>query len=1000
MKGWKIFVYLLFICHCVLSNDGGVLPAIKQLSTQNGLADNRIKYFFQDSEGLIWLNTRNGLQRYDGTRFFTLSYDPQQPTQSLPSSIMNFGITEDANRFIWAVTEHEGPVRYSPQTGQLEAFNKQISRKDFLRTHTVFRTSRNEILVSSVAGLQEWKEQTFQMYPNRLGKLSPQVFANLRNIMEDGAGSIWVSSSHGFLQLDSLRDFYSSSFNPRDKKILNHSLDISTSMIDRDGFIWYSSWEIKNQERYLYRYDTRKNRLDSVPLPKNTKVDNDFFSIPISMVQDKTDNIWMATLGGHIYLYNNDMQLLQDYSAISIDGNEYDLESIASIFCDKEGNIWVSIGQGVFICRQVNPGFAQELNLQDFKFDYQHAASQVIVAESGSIYLNNRSRGLFHWDLESNRLITLEQNIYPGKWSGYLNFLHSDEDRIFLNPWFSDAVLCFNENRNRFESFIPGGKLGHFDIKSITVDSVHFFTGKSAIYLFNSSGSFIDSIKIGTNHTFICNWATTGDGKIVAIDTGAALYQIDPLHRKWKLIANLSCRGGQYAILSIGNKTLVGTLYEGLKQIGKMGEIERTISTNDGLLSNTIHSLYLDHKGTVWIKTPNGFNYLKPEADQVFTTVLHDKRYNAFSDAYPDSRFGFCFLLKDKIQYFQYVEVKQPDPIPIVFTKIVAGSRYQSTDQKKNHEFNWNEHTLRFEFAALDYAQNASIQYRYKLNNEKEEWIYMGNSGTLVFDQLSPGDYQLQIQYRRLNENWQTEGLSYSFFIHQPLWKKWWIYVGLAILILFPLVYSFQKEKRVAKKMENLRWQLSRDLHDDIGSTLSSIGIYSTVLASKVQDEKGKEIIREIASQSKEMIQNMSDIVWAIQPSNMNAEPLLNRFVRYAEPILASKNSKLEVHASSFCKSIELSVLQKRNLFLFLKEALNNCIKHSSSKRVRINCLLRNRRIFISFEDDGVGFDFLQLSRKNGLQNMENRIKELNGEMLIKTSPGNGTRIEVEIPMI
>lgn len=199
--------------------------------------------------------------------------------------------------------------------------------------------------------------------------------------------------------------------------------------------------------------------------------------------------------------------------------------------------------------------------------------------------------------------------------------------------------------------------------------------------------------------------------------------------------------------------------------------------------------------------------------------------------------------------------------------------------------------------------------------------------------------------------------------------------------------------------MEQLRWQLSRDLHDDIGSTLSSIGIYSTLLESRVKDEKGKSIVQEIRQHTRDMVQNMSDIVWAIQPHNGDAEPLIRRFIKYADPILSSGNIRLDAEGALSCVSVELSMLQKRNIFLILKEAMNNCLKHGRATVFTLTCAVSKNQLSIEVGDNGIGFDSSTLSRKNGLINMSERIKELRGTIQVDTAPGAGCRIRLTIPL-
>ena len=164
MKNSILFLTILFQV-AVSYAQYQVLPVVRHLDLQNGLADHHVKYIFQDKRGIIWLNTANGLQHFNGNQFHTFTYNPQQPGQSLPSGIMNFGIAEDKAGNIWSVTEHEGPVKIQQASGNVNNYRQFVNNREQLRTHTIICTNKNKLYVSSINGLQQISNDTLRTVP-------------------------------------------------------------------------------------------------------------------------------------------------------------------------------------------------------------------------------------------------------------------------------------------------------------------------------------------------------------------------------------------------------------------------------------------------------------------------------------------------------------------------------------------------------------------------------------------------------------------------------------------------------------------------------------------------------------------------------------------------------------------------------------------------------------------------------------------------------------------
>ncbi len=226
----------------------------------------------------------------------------------------------------------------------------------------------------------------------------------------------------------------------------------------------------------------------------------------------------------------------------------------------------------------------------------------------------------------------------------------------------------------------------------------------------------------------------------------------------------------------------------------------------------------------------------------------------------------------------------------------------------------------------------------------------------------------------------------------QKLIKNFFI-GGLAMLLI--LSYFIYNNFRNASKLklQNIRNKIASDLHDDVGSTLNSISIYSEVAKQKsptVVDE-----LEQIGDASRKIIEVMSDIVWTINPNNDSFESIISHMSSHAYTLLKAKNIEHLFKADENLNELKLSLETRRNFYLIFKEALNNLVKYSKATRASITLTFENGFITLTLRDNGIGFDVAQTSKGNGLLSMQARAKEMKAQLKIESSKENGTNIQL-----
>jgi signal transduction histidine kinase len=217
--------------------------------------------------------------------------------------------------------------------------------------------------------------------------------------------------------------------------------------------------------------------------------------------------------------------------------------------------------------------------------------------------------------------------------------------------------------------------------------------------------------------------------------------------------------------------------------------------------------------------------------------------------------------------------------------------------------------------------------------------------------------------------------------------------LGLVIVLLLFGYRAYRTQQSL--RLQSIRNKISGDLHDDIGSTLNSISVYSEVARKK--DEQQDEALEMIGEASRKIIEAMSDIVWTINPENDSFEKIIFRMKSLAYNLFKAKKIEFTFHADEILNEKKLSLEERRNFYLIFKEAINNLVKYSNAARVAITLTNENDTIKLSIKDDGVGFEMADDTTGNGLKNMKRRAMEMKAQFNIESGKGNGTQIELTL---
>jgi len=249
----------------------------------------------------------------------------------------------------------------------------------------------------------------------------------------------------------------------------------------------------------------------------------------------------------------------------------------------------------------------------------------------------------------------------------------------------------------------------------------------------------------------------------------------------------------------------------------------------------------------------------------------------------------------------------------------------------------------------------------------------------------------------------EKEAAYQKLYVAKQRQQKRIVYTGIAAILALSGygLYRYLRRKKLNNQQVvlNERLRISRELHDELGSTLSGIAMYSHLTREQIKAGKTAEVEKSLNNMQQtagSMVNKLKDIVWLVNPEQDSMQKLMERLEEYAEEMAMIKNIEVKINIPAKLSAINLPVESRRNIYLFCKEAINNAVKYSDADLIELAMKeLDHKRIEFSIADNGRGFEPATVKKGNGLLNMAQRAADINGLFSLKSSPGQGTTISL-----
>ena len=315
---------------------------------------------------------------------------------------------------------------------------------------------------------------------------------------------------------------------------------------------------------------------------------------------------------------------------------------------------------------------------------------------------------------------------------------------------------------------------------------------------------------------------------------------------------------------------------------------------------------------------------------------------------------------------------------------------------------------LEIHYTALSLPAPDKIRFKYQLEGAETEWKDAGARRTAYYNNLPPGHYRFRVRACNNDGVWNENAATASLFLQPHFWQTWWFanlsVIGAIGLVAMTAGYMVRrKSRRELQKLEQQhllereRARIAKDIHDDLGSSLTRITMLSELVEADKADSKEVEVhARKIAVSARETVRSLDEIVWAVSPEKDTWNSLVEYLSQYAKDFFEGTGVLCRLELPLDLPAYPLSSEARHGIYLVVKEALNNIIKHAQAQEAQLRARQNGERMEIEIVDDGRGFDpdKARAGRQgSGLQNMRTRTEGLGGQFRVESAPGKGTRL-------
>jgi signal transduction histidine kinase/ligand-binding sensor domain-containing protein len=979
-------------------------PKFEHFTVKEGLSSNTIYCLHRDSRGFLWIGTNNGLNRFDGYKF--TAYRNQLADSNSISNDHISDIFEDDDGMLWIAT-WKFINKFNPVTGQFYTYKYKTNPESELdcRTNVIEAWNKDTLLIGTNIGpalfcKSNGKFAFFRVNKNREITESDYVFG----VKKLTSKKVLVAT---------FDDVYlTNPYTQSAEKLSLEGLQLHKNYAHVTGKIvpyQNNEWLIHTWNCDALIYHEEKHQLRNLFFEKSYN-NKDYGFGTLSILNDNNDFIF-GTNGKGLFITNQNLKIRNHITHDAANLNGISSNYISSIIKDNEGIYWLGTDHGL------NKYDPSNQKLQDYTYKFyspyfstEDQLNALFITKNNQLYL----QGI--WGA-----YTIDQS------SNSVRFLAELNTAVFKNlfgsmKYIKDSMLCIFRGGG-FQTFYADNKFPYIKPSKLrdyyidknygTPSDVIFYKGAFYV-LFNNQGVFCVDLQKGTftklnlllpNHEvlkaerfnklepirgkedyFYLGTSPQGLFRVNLNTQHAQKIEIPIIHKSDVLNVTKVC-ADKY------NNLWIATEFQGVLSFNYKSQQWSELEEHDQIGNNHIRNLYLFNDTILAVMVHDAAFFVNLKSK----TLINISQAQGLSEnVIPES----IFLVKNDI-YFAHVNgflkgkynelLAQNANQGVIITEIFTGNK------NKLHFTNaafvnlkYPENSLRISFASLSFYHPNQNKFEYQFEGQNTDWTDLGTDHELILHKLPYGQYKLFIKEKN-----STKGIAtINIVVQAPFYLRPWflIVVIISILILVFFINRILLLKKIA--VLNTRDTIARDLHDEVGSALTSISYLSEM--GKIQSKTQNPTFEKIGETSRSITALMNDIIWAVNPDKDNALSLIQRINYFIQENQHIKEVSIKFEYSPKLLQHKFNMQQRKSLYLIFKEALNNAFKYAKATEINIRLQKTHAAIILEIEDNGIGF-ISSNKQGNGLSNMKKRAYDAKGEFEINSALNKGTLIRVII---
>ena len=954
---------------------------------KDGLSSNQINCITKDKRGMMWIGTQNGLNIYDGYTFSKID----GPLSSLN---INELVVTPSGKELWVGTS-QGLYLVNLSTFATTRCTlgdgKDAKWTQGNASGLCLSPSGTQLYLSFAGG---HIVQAGGKNMKRIGRLQ-DTFAYVPHIVNRDAGNLLLNNDGRIYTLDLAtgKGRYIEEF----AKLGPYtSMSASGDTLSLNGY-WsgISLFNLKTLKPfnpdYFQKMDNRSR----------------FYSRSNQLFNG---SLYMSDNNYSFSIYNF---LTGSYTSVSgkypglFEGKVYQ-----NMFLDERNILWIATNKGLLKIEERPELFERTL----YNLPERVSTRKMIEDNSGDLYIASYS-GLYHyskaqqqWFLYNHK--SLEKNTPPELNIAYPNGLLEDNSGTYIYAG-SEKLVGFNKRKKTYEDlgYTETGKEKVRGIVNIERDR----SGQIWLACENGLASYDpkknvlqlhkgDAFDIGENYArFIY---ADKDQDVIYVGTTSGLFIVDihkgiTQHLSMESNPALTNNNIMFIDKDQDNNLWLGTNGGGINIVSADRKHVRYIFKQNGLNSEIVYSIIREDKNTVWIGTFNGLARYQFRQD-LFTFFFEEDGLssNEFNhSSYLKARDGKMYFgsINGMIAFYpQRIGASKP------FTIFVSGtSRWNEKSQsvylsRKEISLddvilkNPSDLLLEFHFGCTDYSEPLRNTFTYRIEHLSYNWISMEDKHTLNLGGLPYGEYTIEVRATNAQGTPSANVLRFKVKVVQPFYKTLWFYLLLLLCIggVFYAIYLLQYQS--LKNLQHLRLRISSNLHDDVGSLLTRITMFSENLRyGRNSEEQRNAKLDKIALLSRAAVASMSDVLWTIDSRNDFAGNLLDRMREHAEEMLFPLGIEVNFVISGTDLKRYIASNIRRDIYLLFKEAINNIARHSKADRADIIYRINVKGFYLKISNNGVpASSGSEISTGQGLSNIKMRAKKTGASVNISSQDG------------